>query len=152
MSDMPMSVNTQLTPQEIKANEQMASAFNQRLKEQKEQVNHALGQTDFFRILSAQLANQDPLNPMEDKEFIAQMAQFSSLEEMKNMATGMKQLNETVKLSRFSTAVSLIGKEASVSTPYGQVSGTITGVSGSDTPMVRIGQNLYDISEIREIQ
>lgn len=151
MSSMLTSVNATLTPEEMKANESMATTFNQRLKEQKQQVNHTLGQIDFFRILSAQLANQDPLKPMEDKEFIAQMASFSSLEEMKNMATGMRQLADTVKLTRFSTAVSLIGKEASVSTPYGLVSGTITGVSGNETPMVRIGQNLYDISEISEI-
>ncbi|NLW39409.1 MAG: hypothetical protein GXY96_00565 [Tissierellia bacterium] len=44
----------------------------------------------FLRLLTTQLANQDPLNPMEDREFIAQLAQFSALEQMQN-------LNKTVE-------------------------------------------------------
>ncbi|MFA5575807.1 MAG: flagellar hook capping FlgD N-terminal domain-containing protein [Tissierellaceae bacterium] len=39
----------------------------------------------FLRLLTVQLSNQDPLNPMEDREFIAQLAQFSSLEQMQNL-------------------------------------------------------------------
>ena len=44
-----------------------------------------LGKNEFLKILITQLQNQDPLKPMEDKDFIAQMAQFSALEQMQNL-------------------------------------------------------------------
>ncbi|HZJ58028.1 MAG TPA: flagellar hook capping FlgD N-terminal domain-containing protein [Clostridia bacterium] len=44
-----------------------------------------LGKDEFLKILIIQLQNQDPLNPMEDKDFIAQMAQFSTLEQIQNL-------------------------------------------------------------------
>jgi len=47
-----------------------------------------LGQDEFMKILVAQLRNQDPLTPMEDKDFISQMAQFSTLEQMESLNTG----------------------------------------------------------------
>ncbi|WP_353095307.1 flagellar hook capping FlgD N-terminal domain-containing protein [Tissierella praeacuta] len=47
--------------------------------------NNDLDKDAFLRLLTTQLANQDPLNPIEDREFIAQLAQFSSLEQMQNL-------------------------------------------------------------------
>ncbi len=54
--------------------------------------NNDLGEDAFMQILVAQMSNQDPLEPTSDTEFIAQMAQFSSLEQMQNMNENMKSM------------------------------------------------------------
>jgi flagellar basal-body rod modification protein FlgD len=65
-----------------------------------------LGKDEFLQLLVTQLQNQDPMAPMQDKEFIAQMAQFSSLEQTMNMATQMSGLRQSAGL-----VAGLIGKQ-----------------------------------------
>ncbi|MFI5337002.1 MAG: flagellar hook capping FlgD N-terminal domain-containing protein, partial [Opitutales bacterium] len=52
-----------------------------------------LGEQDFLQLLSTQLQNQDPMQPMDDTQFIAQMAQFSSLQQMSLMQSNQQQMN-----------------------------------------------------------
>lgn len=72
-----------------------------------EQAKKELDRDAFFKLLITQLQNQDPLKPMEDKEFIAQMAQFSSLEQMNNMNQNFNKLMDVQRINQNS---SLIGK------------------------------------------
>jgi len=67
----------------------------------KERNTGELGKTEFLNLLITQLRYQDPLNPVDDKEFIAQLAQFSSLEQMQNM-------NNTISQTQ---AYALLGKK-----------------------------------------
>jgi len=69
--------------------------LSQRQTQQRETGKSSLGKDDFLKILIAQLQHQDPLNPMEDREFISQMANFSSLEQMVNMSNMMSKFIET---------------------------------------------------------
>ena len=69
-------------------------------------ANDTLGKDAFLKLLIAELSNQDPLNPMEDREFISQMATFSSLEQMQNMNKTLESMAEANKFS----AVQYIGK------------------------------------------
>lgn len=104
------------------------------LNEQSSIPQKSLGKDDFLRLLVAQLQNQDPLSPMEDKEFVAQMAQFSSLEQMANLNNNLtafmaiqRARDEELALSR---AVELMGLEVEAKLPEtGEtLSGTVTGV------------------------
>ncbi|WCN39097.1 flagellar hook assembly protein FlgD [Aneurinibacillus uraniidurans] len=67
-----------------------------------------LGKDDFLKILITQLQNQDPTQPLQDREFIAQMAQFSSLEQLTNLNKTMNTVAESQTLGGLS---GMIGKQ-----------------------------------------
>ncbi|OIS64651.1 flagellar basal body rod modification protein [Bacillus subtilis] len=73
--------------------------------------NSSLGKDEFLKILMTQVQNQDPLNPVDDKEFISQMATFSSLEQIMNLNTTMTKFVENQ--DPFTTYVDWMGKEVS---------------------------------------
>ena len=64
----------------------------------------------FLKLLVAQLTHQDPLNPVEDKEFVAQLAQFTTVEELQNMNKGMDSLNASYLRQQSVNAAGLIGR------------------------------------------
>ena len=96
-----------------------------------------MGKDDFMQLLIAQLKNQDPMKPMEDKEFITQLAQFSSLEAMEKMTQQMEDLTGSQMLVQ---AATLIGKQVTAKLETGEVvTGTISQVkmiSGQPTAVV----------------
>ena len=64
----------------------------------------------FLKLLVAQLTHQDPLDPTEDKEFITQLAQFTSLEQLQSINSGMTTLNDTMYQTQMLSAATYIGK------------------------------------------
>ncbi|MBS4172521.1 flagellar hook assembly protein FlgD [Bacillus sp. FJAT-49736] len=92
-----------------------------------------LGKDDFLKILMVQLQNQDPLNPMQDKDFIAQMATFSSLEQMTNMNQAMQQFIDSQKQSQLIDYTQFVGKEITwhKSTPSDDPNGQPTITQGT---------------------
>ncbi|MCY8199321.1 flagellar hook assembly protein FlgD [Bacillus subtilis] len=93
--------------------------------------NSSLGKDEFLKILMTQVQNQDPLNPVDDKEFISQMATFSSLEQMMNLNTTMTQFVE--KQDPFTTYLDWMGKEVSWTADGGatEKTGTVSSVKQS---------------------
>ena len=79
-------------------------------------TNDALGKDAFLKLLVAELSNQDPLNPMEDREFISQMATFSSLEQMQNRNKTLTSMSDANKFN----AVQYIGKAVAFTSGDGE--------------------------------
>ncbi|OAT73367.1 flagellar hook assembly protein FlgD [Parageobacillus thermoglucosidasius] len=94
--------------------------------------NQILGKDDFLKILLAQLQNQDPLNPMEDKEFIAQMANFSTLEQMINISSMFEQLMQTQNNQALLRYSEWIGKNVYWQEEGNTKSGIVKSVSQKD--------------------
>ena len=111
------------------------AAANEALRE----TNSELGKDAFLKILIAQLSNQDPLDPLKDKDFIAQMAQFSTLEQMTNMNTTMESL---ITMNR-TAAIGLMGHEVIYGgADGGLVSGKVVGVRFDDGKVfVAVGED-----------
>ena len=110
-----------------------------------------LGQEDFLKLLTVQFSSQDPLKPMEDTSFIAQMANFSSLEIMNKMSTSMANLSTSQQLS---AAQLLLGKDVEV---LGEDNNRATGMVSAvfmdgDKTMIRVGSQDYDIASVSRIQ
>ena len=69
-----------------------------------------LGKDDFLKLLVSQLQHQDPMNPVDDKDFMGQMAQFTSVEQLTNMATSIDRMSTA---SQSTQSIALIGKTVS---------------------------------------
>jgi len=91
-----------------------------------------LGSEDFMKLLTVQMANQDPMSPMEDTAYIAQMAQFTSLNQTQTMVKEMGYLRSDMQLQ---SATSMIGRSVTVQTDKGTVTGIPTAVT-ADTSSV----------------
>jgi len=80
--------------------------------------NSILGKDDFLKMLIAQMKNQDPMNPMDSTQYAAQLAQFSSLEQLQNLNTSMTQsINANLTLTQSinnTLASTLIGKDVKI--------------------------------------
>ena len=106
-----------------------------------------LGQNDFLKLLAKQFQTQDPMKPMEDTAFIAQMAQFSSLEQSKTMASDMAALRDDQKRT---AANSYLGHRVTVDAGKGQTgSGEVSAIDSSGTePRLLINGNLFPLSAV----
>ena len=91
---------------------------------------NSLGQDAFLQLLVTQLQYQDPLDPMDDKEFVAELAQFSSLEQLTEINTGIDNLATIGETQQLMGAVNFIGKTIEATgTAVGLTDGEATSVT-----------------------
>jgi flagellar basal-body rod modification protein FlgD len=109
-----------------------------------------LGQDDFLKLLVAQLSAQDPMNPQKDTEFIAQMAQFSALEQSKSMEANISALRTQ---QNFVQANALLGREVSLQISKDQtVQGVVSAVSiEAGTPKIVVNDQAYDMGSLLSV-
>ncbi|WP_350344954.1 flagellar hook capping FlgD N-terminal domain-containing protein [Proteinivorax tanatarense] len=120
----------------------------------KNDFNAALGKDDFLKILVAQLKYQDPLDPQDDSEFISQMTQFSSLEQVMNISNKMDKMVEKVNSNGIAAtnAFSLVGKSVEIKTGEGTVVGIVDKVVRNDNSFsVEVDNKLYDLDKVEAV-
>lgn len=103
-----------------------------------------LGQSDFLKLLTTQMTNQDPMNPISDTDQIAQLAQFSSLQSMNSLLTN----------SQLDGASNMIGKNVTAADDLGHiVTGTVdSALVSSGKVYVTIGGQQYAYSTISQVK
>ncbi|MGB8170737.1 MAG: flagellar hook capping FlgD N-terminal domain-containing protein [Chthoniobacteraceae bacterium] len=108
-----------------------------------------LGVQDFLKLITVQLTSQDPLKPMEDTQFISQMASFTSLEQMQTLS---KDFAGFATQQKSSSAQDYLGKIVTIDAANGQVTGAVSKVSFKDgLPMLTVNGRDYDPADVLSI-
>lgn len=110
-----------------------------------------LGSADFMKLLAVQFQSQDPLKPMDDTAFIAQTAQFSSLQQTQALVQQMTSLSSAQNLA---TANSYLGRQVTVDAGNGQTAiGNVTKVdAGNGAPQIIINGQAYPLSAVLYVE
>jgi flagellar basal-body rod modification protein FlgD len=112
--------------------------------------NSAMQMEDFLQLLTSQISNQDPLEPMKDTEFISQMANIASLEQMQQFTKGFETFADTQKDL---VAQAYLGKQVNISENGEDASGIVDAVEMSESGdvFVTVGGKNYLPSNIIKV-
>ena len=142
------SINTQMSAGEKFAVENAVNNYNKTLVVEGRKTSNELGKDDFLKLLITQLSNQDPTNPMENTEFISQMAQFSSLEQMTNMSTSFSKMASFINSSE---AASTLGKTVELNIGDTTTTGIVEGATRGENPQILVNGMYYSMDKIAAI-
>ena len=126
---------------------QFVNDFNNKLNPGRK-PQQSLGKDDFLKLLITQLSYQDPTSPMEDKEFIAQMAQFSTLEQMTSMSADFAKLTAMITGTEASSA---LGKNVELVDGEQVIQGAVKAVTRGETPTVLVNGQYYNWNQVRKV-
>jgi flagellar basal-body rod modification protein FlgD len=143
-----MDINTAISAEDLTSLSRRVEDYNRSLAAGRA-ARTELGKDEFLKLLITQLSHQDPTRPLEDREFVAQMAQFSALEQMTNMNG---EFAKVLGLLARSQAVALLGKTVEITQGPGTISGRVEAVSGSQYPQVLVDGRYYDVSQVLSVK
>ena len=142
------SINTQMSASEKFMVENEVNNYNKTLVQEGRKTSNQLGKDDFLKLLITQLQNQDPTSPMENTEFISQMAQFSSLEQMTNMSSSFSKMAAYISSSE---ATATLGKTVELDIGDTNVQGVVEGATRGDNPQILVNGMYYSMDKIRAV-
>lgn len=143
-----MEVMGKMSAQEVLETQLEVDRFNKQNTVDGRTTSHELGKDDFLKLLLTQLSHQDPTSPMDNNEFIAQMAQFSSLEQMHNMSNGFERM---ASMLNNSDAVSTLGKTVEIELGSDKITGVVESVTRGEKPQVFVNGNYYSMEHINAV-
>jgi len=119
-------------------------------------IQNSLGQNAFLQLLVTQLKYQNPLQPTDNQQFIAQLAQFSSLEQMTNVSTGethvLNQLQAMGATMSTSTGFDMLGLNVTAAVNGSSIQGTVTGVQFANGGVqLQVGNQSVNLSDVQSI-
>ncbi|MFP4010162.1 MAG: flagellar hook assembly protein FlgD [Spirochaetaceae bacterium] len=145
--EVPSELPNELQGEALSRLKSQVESFNKSVSGSRE-PKEEMGKDEFLKLLLTQLQNQDPTKPMEDKEFIAQMAQFSSLEQMTNMATEFAKVEKLISAGQ---ASDLLGKTVEVADGDSVVSGRVKDVTFGEYPQINVDGTYYDYQNVQRV-
>ncbi len=141
-----------MSAEEMMAARLEADMVNKKVNNGKEGIKGLADKDMFMKLLVTQLKYQDPTKPMEDREFIAQMAQFSSLEQMSNLN---KEMGNLLKSARSNEAFPLLGRQIDALNPLTnrRVSGVVSSIQyNGDEQVLMVGNEQVRMSDISAVR
>lgn len=143
------SINTKMSAPELIKTDAEVNRFN-KVNEKMAGIKNKqqMGKDEFLTLLIAQLSHQDPTNPMDNTEFVAQMAQFSSLEQMHNMSNGFEKI---ASVMHNNDAISTIGKTVEIEMGTDKITGVVEKVVRGENPQVFVNGNFYNMEHINAV-
>lgn len=143
-----MDFSATLSPSEKMQTNLEVDRFNKTLTVNGRKASQELGKDDFLKLLMAQMTHQDPTEPMDNSQFIAQMAQFTSLEQMYNVSNGF---NKMAQVMRSNEAAGTLGKVVELDVEGQTVSGVVEGFTRGENPQIQVNGNFYNMDYVRAV-
>ncbi len=125
-------------------------------QEQSATTRNELGADDFMKLMIAQMQNQNPMDPMDNGDFIAQLAQFSASSGIQDLNTSFASLSTSLQSYQALQASSLVGRSVLISSDSGQINagGSIDGLINLESTTSQLTLGIYDQSGalVRRVQ